>query len=657
MTLVTDHANEEQHNNAKDNTFIQDLGDEKDEFERVLETLLRRDLNDHKMTRRQRRAALFQNQASRPPAILQKRLLTVRFCLLAVSLMLTLLVFWLLDSLKDPTFATLVDGNLDKHQPLAKMASVLGTVTLVVLMEVISHGRHAGGDNSVENAILNDEEVRNGGGYWTKMDVSTTVEEEKYKALNDENQIPVSMFQTVGLSYIFAFGLISVFLRYHHGFAGSNAVGGSVVWYILGYIQYITIESFGSFGVATFWSFVNSTLTLNAAKSSYGFFIAVAQLGAIAGSTIATLPGVSIPSLFLVACGGILAQITIMQIYVKRFPESMNEENDLEVLTDEKNHDCEMELKSLHMKRSVKEIDTHNFTPSKDMSSSSYVSGVSLILKNNYLLLILGVSCLYEISLTCLDYEMKLIGLDRFRSLPDLLEDKSVLATDMSEEAATSFAVFMGRYGQLTNFLSLLLSYFAFPYLMENYGLKYTLRIFPTMLLIITVMTFIALPMNLPVLFVSISLLKALTYSINDPAKEILYIPTSNTVKFKAKFWIDVVGARVAKAIGSSINTYAGTIDRIVKYGSFPSLLTAAALWFICYTVGIRFDELLETGEIIGASADEIVLNRMLFESMDCFNSDKEDQVNDIEHEMDTQSEKGWESNVSIELIIRNKTS
>ena len=41
-------------------------------------------------------------------------------------------------------------------------------------------------------------------------------------------------------------------------------------------------------------------------------------------------------------------------------------------------------------------------------------SGVYLILKHNYVILILGVSCLYEVSLTCLDYQMKLLGWSHF---------------------------------------------------------------------------------------------------------------------------------------------------------------------------------------------------------------------------------------------------
>eukprot|EP00543_Licmophora_paradoxa_P005107 CAMPEP_0202448844 /NCGR_PEP_ID=MMETSP1360-20130828/7636_1 /ASSEMBLY_ACC=CAM_ASM_000848 /TAXON_ID=515479 /ORGANISM="Licmophora paradoxa, Strain CCMP2313" /LENGTH=124 /DNA_ID=CAMNT_0049066577 /DNA_START=6 /DNA_END=380 /DNA_ORIENTATION=- len=91
-----------------------------------------------------------------------------------------------------------------------------------------------------------------------------------------------------------------------------------------------------------------------------------------------------------------------------------------------------------------------------------------------------------------------------------------------------------------------------------------------------------------------------MTYSIHDPSKELLYLPTSNKIKFKAKFWIDVVGARIAKAIGSSINTIAGSAERSVSIASVPSFVTAAGLWYVCFKVGIEFDKLVANGSIVG---------------------------------------------------------
>jgi hypothetical protein len=77
-------------------------------------------------------------------------------------------------------------------------------------------------------------------------------------------------------------------------------------------------------------------------------------------------------------------------------------------------------------------------------------------------------------------------------------------------------------------------------------------------------------------------------------------MPTSDVAKFKAKFWIDAVGQRIAKAIGSAINNYAGSVERIIKYGSLPSIVTALILWLACYQVGILFDGLIENGDVVG---------------------------------------------------------
>lgn len=621
-----------------------------------------------------------------PSLIIQKKLINLRSILLASSLSLTLLAFWLLDSLKDPVFATMVEGNLNKHQPLAKMASVGGTLVLVILMEVVSHGRRKKGTDVGNNKIMSDKEVEDGGGVWTKMSIgSQQHQHEDYTYdgyddtdTNNSNKIPISTFKVVGCAYIFTFGLLSYLISLHPDFAGvidvddpslispPEEIKKKHVWYFLGYFQYICIESFGSIAVATFWSFTNSTLTLKAAKTYYGFIIAIAQIGAIGGSTIATFNTISIPKFFQMACLGILLQIGVMQIYGHQFPYPMQEDDDVIFFNDEdiNDYEAELEKKALKARREKRNRGGHQISITKKEENGRfqgarvYFSGVFLILKYNYLLLILGVSCLYEISLTCLDYEMKLIGLDRFTAPPDVIGDINQANEAYSETNSTAdaFATFMGRYGQLTNILSLILSYYLFPYLMSNYGLKHTLRLFPSLLLCVMFTAFVALPMNLPVLFVSMSLLKAMTYSINDPAKEILYIPTSNVVKFKAKFWIDVVGARIAKAIGSSINTYAGTAERIVQYGSLPSVLTSIALWLVCYAAGMKFDELLEIGDIVGIEEDEAE-NSISSSHYGCNHGEEEVSVlNDTDNGLARaySSDSGWESNVTVELVCSN---
>ena len=102
----------------------------------------------------------------------------------------------------------------------------------------------------------------------------------------------------------------------------------------------------------------------------------------------------------------------------------------------------------------------------------------------------------------------------------------------------------------------------------------------------------------------SLSVRKALTYSVHDPAEEVLYMPTSDDAKFRAKFWIDVVGQRIAKGVGAGINSYAGSVEGILKYGGLPSVVTSLVLWIAYYRVGVKFDWLIKTRGVVGSEED-----------------------------------------------------
>jgi len=466
---------------------------------------------------------------------------------LGLGLFLILFAFWLLDSLKDPIFAILVEGKLDQNQPPAKLCSVTTTLIIVSMVELGAYAR-----KQQRNAATRLDE-------WKAM----PMEQERS---SDVDRVSAAVFAYVGVSYAIAFAVITVGLGYHPAFSADvpsfdAGTSTSTMWHVVGYALYSVIESFGSLAVATFWSYTNSNLSLQDAERFYGLIIAIAQVGAIGGSTMVTTQHWSTTSLMWVACLVIILQVLVMMRYDRVY------------------------------KNYVPDEAPQTLTPVTEGPAVLW-SGVYLILQHNYVLMIMGVSCLYEVSLTCLDYQMKLLGWSRFEE----------------RHSGISFAQFMGRYGQVTNFTSLLISSVVFPFLIRRLGLRYTVRIFPTLLFIATVVAYGAVPGNLAVLFLSLSLLKAMTYSMHDPAKELLYMPTSDAIKFRAKFWIDVVGARVAKAAGSSINTLAGSVDGSIQLGAVPSLLTAGALWYVCYNVGIAFDRLVKEDRVVGQ--DERGLDR-----------------------------------------------
>jgi AAA family ATP:ADP antiporter len=485
----------------------------------------------------------------------------IRAIWLGFGLFLILFAFWLLDSLKDPIFGVLVSGNLDQHQPLAKLCSVATTLALVCGIEFLLSARRQYQQQGSEDQIR-DENVLDGGSRWTKMEVTDT-NQALFVPNGSEghsDRVPILIFAYVGGCYITAFLTIAYLFQFHpsQNEKSDEKSTLAIAWHVLGYILYATIESFGSISVATFWSYTNSTLSLTDAERFYGLIISIAQVGAIGGSSMVSVNYWSKTTLICVVCLIIALEILVMLVYDRRFPPTNSQ------FADEDPNVVSIENRS---------------------GGVVWLSGLYLILRHNYVLLILCASCLYEVSLTCLDYQMKILGWSRFEE---------------TKQVGVKFSQFMGLWGQLTNVTSLIFSYLAFPWLIRRVGIRQTLRLFPTLLLLVTIITYGALPGNLAVLFVSMALLKAMTYSIHDPAKELLYLPTSNAIKFRAKFWIDVFGARFAKAIGSSINTYAGSVDRSIQMASVPSLLTAFGLWLACFRVGIEFDRLVVTGKIVG---------------------------------------------------------
>lgn len=521
-----------------------------------------------------------------------------RAFLLAFSLFLNLGIFWLLDSLKDPLFAMLLgddntnNSNFESNQPRAKMVSVASTMVLVYLLELFMKQN----ESSTKN---NGNEVE---AQWKAMHMATSTQKST-SGENEEQDAPaMSMISHIHIPYSILFFVLALVIRRYPAFQSSLNNDPHVIPNgqntLVAYILYVAIESFGSLSVAAFWSYSNSTLDIDSAKKNYGFIIAAAQIGAIAGSTLASLSLITIPHMLLLSSALMVCNMLLMIQYHIWYPRPLNSSNmyDGEDMYEPSNT-TEKTLQRLSLDQD-KEAYTTSAQHSSQSNNEFHIipvrkekSGLLLIFQHNYLLSILAVSCLYEISLTCLDYEMKLVGLSRF---------------NLSDENSTfSFKTFMGRYGQLTNLLSLLLSFYGFPILMDQYSVKFTLRIFPGFLVLITIFTFTILPSNLWLLFLSMALLKAMTYSINDPAKEILYMPTSSTIKVKAKFWIDVVGARFAKALGSSITNYAGSAERIVKVGGVPSVLSSLVFLYFCIQVGDEFEDLVRRNKIVGEDEDD----------------------------------------------------
>jgi len=368
------------------------------------------------------------------------------------------------------------------------------------------------------------------------------------------------LFYIFGTFYFVLFASISFMLRHpHHGLPNQTPDPRR----ILGWISYCAIESFGSVMVALFWSFVNSITSLESAKASYGFLVAAAQIGSILGPTVVTYASViGIPNCYFIgSCCMVCLQLT-MYGYISVYgpgPKSVADEG------------------------------------GKKKKGAGVMEGIYLFVEHNYIKGIFAISCLFMVEVTIVDYTMKVLAKEYYSELFPCQAG----TTCFSQDAQEGFATFMGLFGQATNTLSFFFSLLGTSVVIRTVGLRLTLLMFPSLMLGVIIV--VRMVPTLWVVFGAMMLLKGFSYALNNPTKEILYQPTSNAVKFKAKSWIDIFGARGSKALGSLVtNAFSDSATDLVQNGSLVAMAVATFLIFNANYMGQKFDEYMESGHIVG---------------------------------------------------------
>lgn len=328
-----------------------------------------------------------------------------------------------------------------------------------------------------------------------------------------------------------------------------------------GWSTYFIIESFGSLMVALFWSFTSSVSDASAAKKAFPLVIVGAQVGAIFGPFLASKAEFfGMRALFIFVVIAIIAMMLLVKRFMAVIPKSQLEINKAEVTSDKK------------------------------AKKTGFMEGAKLLLTRPYLLGIFAVVSIYEIVGTIVDYQMKM----QAKALPQYA----------STEA---FTAFMGTFGMAANTLAFTLALFGVSYMMKNLGLRFCLLTFPVTLgaAVATLYGFyswgnVNANTMLWLTFGVMMIAKGLSYSLNNPAKEMMYIPTSKDAKFKSKGWIDMFGSRSSKAIASAFNnSLKSSPHALMAIGTIISL-GFIGVWIItAIFVSSKFNKLTASGEII----------------------------------------------------------
>ena len=427
----------------------------------------------------------------------------LRVLWLSVTLFFIVGGYWLLRSLKDPIMSV-IDGV--EYIPQAKIASLFVVFGLVI----------------VYNKLLDIFPLHH-------------------------------LFYMMGAAYGVLFTIMGLLLM-HPTIGLSNTQADPSRF--LGWLSYVTIESFGSMVVQCYWALVNSSVDKKFGEKNFGYIVAGAQIGSILGPTIATQAEyIGVPSLYLGGSVIMFLMVCAMYFYIQRFGAPSDDESG---------------------KKSVKK-------------EGGIMEGFYLFYEHNYVKGIFAIASLSMVQVTIIDYMMKVLAKDRY----------ATLYPDDPQAALRGFASFMGYFGQTTNSISFIFSLFGTGMVIKRFGLAKTLIAYPLLLLGCTVAVWM-MP-NIWVVFSVMMIIKGMSYALNNPTKEILYLQTSSSIKSKCKSWIETFGQRSSKAAGSIVtNAFATSLIDLVNYGSFVGIGMSVFLIWVSQWMGKMYDELERDGSKVG---------------------------------------------------------
>lgn len=350
----------------------------------------------------------------------------------------------------------------------------------------------------------------------------------------------------IGLSSLYAIGfLVTSYFLQHPTIGLPNTALSSTRYF--GWFVYLFIESFGSIMVGLFWAFVNSSTKTESAKKGYPLVVAGAQTGSILGSFLSFKSQIfGNAPLFVVAAISMFAIVPLVYLYLAVVPL---------------------------------EYRTGNTDTSAAKPKTGMLEGLFILLSRPYVLGIFALSTLYEVVGTILDYQMKVLAKQTYTT-------------------TEAFASFSGLYGMMTNGLSLVFAIVGTSFLMRRYGLRFCLVLFPIATGLVVAGVYFK-----PMLWVvtgSLIIIKGLSYALNNPSKEMMYIPTTKDVKFKAKGWIDMFGGRSSKGAGSYINDFfKHNPADLLMYGTLISLGIVGVWVMVALYVGSTFNKLTKENKVI----------------------------------------------------------
>ena len=313
----------------------------------------------------------------------------------------------------------------------------------------------------------------------------------------------------------------------------------------VGWSAYILIDCSRVLMFSLFWSFVNSCVDVATAKKGYPLIIAGAKVGAIAGPLMTlSATKIGIDSLLFIAGVLIFIVAIIIKIFTNIYPEILVE-------------------------------DAAN-VPQK---STGAFEGLRLLMKHPYLIGIFVVSIFPDLIAEILHFSLLFLAGNSYHSPEQIVS-------------------FLGRCDILTSSITLIFALFGTSLFLRTYGIIAWLMLYPFIIAVGVIYTWIFY--SLWSLVVVLAILRGLSHALDQPYKEILFIPTSKDIKFKSRSWIGAFGTRSAQGMSAGLVVFFSYMGNLLVYGSIFSLgligLCLPVAWYVGKTNNkfIQEDKILE---------------------------------------------------------------
>lgn len=265
---------------------------------------------------------------------------------------------------------------------------------------------------------------------------------------------------------------------------------------------YVWVASFSITMTTQFWTLANDIFNPLEAKRLFGLIISGGSLGGILGGLLThqAMRWIKTEDLLLVAAVLVILCVPLIGILWERIPEATTHQIAAKVQNE-----------------------------SKDAPKMEHHSVLKLFSGSSYLVMLACLVIIAKVSATVVD--------NQFNGIVELHV--------LGKEARTAF---FGAFMAGLNTLSFVMQFFVTSLCLRFLGVGFSLWILPLGLTVLTASSFLN-----PVLAIGLVLKLfdgSVNYSIQQASKETLYLPLASALRYRIKPVIDMLGFRLAKALG-----------------------------------------------------------------------------------------------------------